>query len=522
MKDYKALQNGSDIRGIAMNGVEGQDINLTKEAASDLTFGFLSWLSEKTKKNISELTIAVGRDSRISGPDLMGAVISSASAAGATIFDCGMASTPAMYMSTVFANMNTDGAMMITASHLPYNRNGFKYFSKDGGLESKNIASIISTAEKDTKDIPPVPAGRVIAAPLMDYYSAHLREMICKSAGRAEDSKPLSGLHVVCNAGNGAGEFFARDVLVPLGADISGSQFLEPDGFFPNHQPNPENKEAMASISAAVLAANADIGIIFDTDVDRSAAVASNGKEIARNGIVALASTLIAEEYPGTTVVTDSITSDQLTDFLESELGLKHLRYKRGYRNVINKAIELNRAGTDCQLAIETSGHAAMKENYFLDDGAYLATKIVVRAAELKKSGKGIESLLSKLSEPLEAVEIRLPILAENSAAYADEILKELTEWIGQGECSENSPCGGRCRCGMKIAVPNFEGIRVSCDADNGDGWFLLRKSLHEPLMPLNIESNKKGGCKIIAEKISKLLEKYKEMDVSMIEKVFK
>ncbi|MDY3295659.1 MAG: hypothetical protein SOX40_07270, partial [Bacteroidaceae bacterium] len=84
-------------------------------------------------------------------------------------------------------------------------------------------------------------------------------------------------------------------------------------------------------------------------------------------------------------VVTDSITSNQLTEFLEKCLGLKHLRFKRGYRNVINKAIELNNSGIDSQLAIETSGHGAFKENYFLDDGAYLATKIVIKAARLKQ-----------------------------------------------------------------------------------------------------------------------------------------
>lgn len=137
----------------------------------------------------------------------------------------------------------------------------------------------------------------------------------------------------------------------------------------------------MESISSQVIKTGADLGLIFDTDVDRSSAVDEQGREIARNSIVAMAAALVSEDHPGTTVVTDSITSRQLTEFLENKLGLNHLRYKRGYKNVINKAIELNRAGTDCQLAIETSGHAALQENYFLDDGAYLAAKIVIRAA---------------------------------------------------------------------------------------------------------------------------------------------
>ena len=173
--------------------------------------------------------------------------------------------------------------------------------------------------------------------------------------------KPLAGLKIVVDAGNGAGGFYAEQILAPLGADVSASQFLEPDGHFPNHQPNPENKEAMQSISRRVVESGADFGLIFDTDVDRSSAVDKNGREISRNAIVAMAAALIAVEHPGTTVVTDSITSDELTVYLEDCLGLKHLRFKRGYKNVINKSIALNKEGIDSQLAIETSGHAAYK-----------------------------------------------------------------------------------------------------------------------------------------------------------------
>ena len=88
------------------------------------------------------------------------------------------------------------------------------------------------------------------------------------------------------------------------------------------------------------------------------------GHEISRNAIVALAAALVCEEHPGTTIATDSVTSDELHDFLENVLQVKHLRFKRGYKNVINEAVRLNKEGIDSQLAIETSGHAALKENY--------------------------------------------------------------------------------------------------------------------------------------------------------------
>lgn len=522
MKDYQILQNGSDIRGIATQGIKGENINLTSEAVADISRGFVDWLAHKTSKEMSKLVITLGRDSRISGTDILGTVAKTLQRLGVQVLDCGLATTPAMFMSTVFDEILADGAIMITASHLPFNRNGFKFFYKGGGLDAKDVAEILSNAQGEdpfalSKEEAPLP--QVISSPLMELYAAHLRRIILEDLKDFKLEKPLTGLHVVCDAGNGAGGFYVRSVLAPLGANVLGSQFLEPDGYFPNHEPNPENKKAMESISAAARSVEADLGFIFDTDVDRCAAVDSLGREISRNKIVALAAALISENYPGSTVVTDSITSDQLTDFIQEKLGLSHLRYKRGYRNVINKAIELNEQGIDCHLAIETSGHAAIKENFFLDDGAFLATKIVVRAAKLKRKGEVIENMIRDLADPKEAIEYRISVNETNFATYADKIIEELSEWVGRGECSPENPCGGRCRCGMKLATPNFEGIRVSCDAQNGDGWFLLRKSLHEPLLPLNIESNIVGGCKIIADKLKDLLAIYTKLDLSVLDK---
>lgn len=163
------------------------------------------------------------------------------------------------------------------------------------------------------------------------------------------------------DAGNGVGGFYADQVLAPLGADVSGSQFLEPDGMFPNHIPNPENKGAIDAASKMVLDSSADLGLIFDTDVDRMGCIGATGQEINRNTLVALAAAIVLEDHPGTTVVTDSLTSDGLRTFIEQDLGGKQLRYRRGYKNVIDKSIELNKSGVDSALAIETSGHAALR-----------------------------------------------------------------------------------------------------------------------------------------------------------------
>ena len=151
--DYKKLQNGSDIRGVALEGVEGEKVNLGKFEAAALTSGFIRWLCDKTGKKPGELTVSVGTDSRLSKDVLRETVVEAFLSDGLKVFDCGMASTPAMFMSTVFPEYACDGAVMITASHLPFNRNGFKYFDKSGGLNKQDIAQIIAYAEAGIKKL---------------------------------------------------------------------------------------------------------------------------------------------------------------------------------------------------------------------------------------------------------------------------------------------------------------------------------------------------------------------------------
>ncbi len=507
--DYGKLQNGSDIRGVALEGVAGEPVNLDAEAAGRLARGFLFWLHHTTGKDAAQLTISIGRDPRLSGEAIVKAFCDAISPYGCKILNAGLASTPAMFMSTIFEEYQCDGAVMVTASHLPWNRNGMKFFSVDGGLNKGDIADIITFAESDSvlnsiRPAAPGAASEVIEIPLLDTYAAHLRKLIID--GAASGDAPLSGMKITVDAGNGSGGFYAEKVLAPLGADVSSSQFLKPDGNFPNHAPNPEDKKAMAAICRQVCDCGTNLGLIFDTDVDRSSAVDEHGKEISRNGIVAMAAALIADQYPGTTVVTDSITSKQLTAFLEDTLGLSHLRFKRGYKNVINKSIELCQSGVDSQLAIETSGHAAYKENYFLDDGAYLATKIVIKAAQLFREGRGISSLISKMKTPAESIEIRFPILAEDFASYGDQILQDLEILAGSGQIK-----------GASLVTPNYEGVRIDFTQPSCAGWLLLRKSLHDPIMPLNIESDVAGGTDEIRRVLKPLLAGYNQLDISKL-----
>jgi phosphomannomutase len=264
---------------------------------------------------------------------------------------------------------------------------------------------------------------------------------------------------------------------------------------FPNHVPNPEDKTAIEFIQKQVLSTKADLGIIFDTDVDRAALIDSKGNAINRNRLIALIGAVVLKEHPGSYIVTDSVTSKGLKKFVEENKGIHH-RYKRGYKNVIDEAIRLNNEGKESWLAIETSGHGALKENYFLDDGAYLMVKLLIEFANLRNEGKNLFDLIENLEEPFEEKEIRINIGDENFKAYGEKIMEELKAYAVKRE-------------GWTVESPNFEGIRVNCDKNNGDGWFLLRLSLHDPVLPLNIESDVSGGCEIIGKELMAFLSKF-------------
>ena len=489
-KFYKQFKSGTDIRGVASEGVEGQPVNLTDDVVARMADGFVLWLSKKVSKAPETLTISIGRDSRISGPHIVSICSERFKRCGATVLDCSLASTPSMFMTTV--DLGCDGALQITASHHPFNRNGLKFFTRKGGLEGSDIEEILEYAQNGES-----PAenscGKIRKVDYMTDYAKGLCKKIKEEVNAEDYEHPLKGFKIVVDAGNGAGGFYADKVLSVLGADTTGSRYLEPDGMFPNHIPNPEDATAMASICEAVKEANADLGVIFDTDVDRGGAVDNKGNEINRNRLVAVAAAIALEGNEGGTVVTDSITSSGLKEFIENTLGGQHYRYRRGYKNVIDKALELNAQGINCPLAIETSGHAAMKENYFLDDGAYLCTKIIIKAAQLRKEGKELDELTAALKEPVESKEVRFKILESDFRACGEKIINDLTAYA----MAQN---------GWNVANDNREGIRVSFDKDNGDGWFLLRLSVHDPIMPLNIESDSVGGVDIIYNKLNEFL----------------
>ena len=483
MKDYSELKSGSDVCGVAC-GIYENEIALTDEAVYDITAAFALFLENKLGKKASQLTVSVGHDSRTTAERIKTRVIESLASVGIKVLDCGLSSTPAMFMTT--QKLNCDGAVEITASHHPADRNGLKFFLPSGAIKSDDIIEILNlaNASKCCENA----EGSVETVDFMSEYACCLREIICRELGVAEGDRPLEGLKIVVDASAGVGGFYAENVLKRLGADVSGSINLTPDGTFPCHVPDPENDLTIASVSDAVINSNADFGVVFNADADRVALIDPDGVVINGNRLIALACTIALENENASTVVTDSVTSSGLKTFIEN-LGGKQYRFKSGYKNVINEAVRLYGEGINIKLAVDTTGHAAFSENHFLDDGTYLATKVVTKLALLKRESKSFFDTTASLKIPLDTREFRIGIGVDEFTIYGELVVEGIERW-----CEAMAEADG-----YIIDKDNQEGIRVSVD----DGWFMLKLSAHDPVLLLHVESDLEYGVKKILEKIA-------------------
>ncbi len=174
---FKQFKSGTDIRGVASEGVKGQDVNLTDDVIASMADGFVLWLSDKVNKAPNKLTISVGRDSRISGPRIMKITTNRFKKCGANVLCCNLASTPSMFMTTV--DLKCDGALQITASHHPFNRNGLKFFTREGGLEGSDIEQILLYAQNNEHP-EKSEGGKITVVDYMSDYAKGLCEKIKK------------------------------------------------------------------------------------------------------------------------------------------------------------------------------------------------------------------------------------------------------------------------------------------------------------------------------------------------------
>ena len=484
------LRSGSEIRG--------PEALLTDERVRKLGYALACWLAERMETTPDRLKLAVGHDPRPSGRRIAAALARGFTAADSDVLDCGQCAAPALFRLCLSGPEQADGAVMVTAFPGDAALNGFKFLTPQGGLLGTDVAEILSLADRVE-----VPERLVVRKdPAAEYYD-HLRRA---AAVWLEDDalKPLLGMRVIVDARSALGAAYA-DFLEGMGVETSGSLTGEGPAFY-----SPDDPALLAALAGAVAENRADMGVAFSASGDRAAIVDQDGRPIAGSRLIALVAAMLLDARPGATFVTDSVTSSGLSAFI-AEWGGVHYRFKRGYRNVIDEAARLNAEGIDCPVAMETSGYAAFRDNGFLDDGAYLVTRRVCEALNRKREGKLLFALIDDLAEPVERVEIRLPIL-EFEDWEPEEEAQEIVE-ILLSHTLENPQ--------WQMAPDNREGVRITFNLDGGvnNAWVQLRMSIHDPVMALNAESDVPGGVRRILEGVYALIKGTEKLDLAPLVK---
>ena len=522
MVEYSKLQNGSDIRGVALPLVAAEPVNLTEEAAGQIGRAFAAWLVERCGKPAEELRIAVGRDSRLSGPSLQRAVLTGLVAMGAVAADCGMASTPAMFMATVLPGCDFDGAVMITASHLPQNRNGLKFFTREGGLESADIKELLRRAEAG-----PEAArlhGRLASFDILTPYTAMLRQRIITGVNGGE--RPLAGLKIAVDAGNGAGGFYATRVLAPLGADISASVYLEPDGSFPTVKaPNPEDPNAFTLAFDLANKTGANLILATDPDSDRLGAAVRRrdgrfqvltGNQIGSILIHYILSTRNEQgTLPGNGLVVRSIVSTRMADAICAYYGVELREVLTGFRFISEQIAE----------SLETKEHTFLfgfEESYGFLSGCFSRDKDAICAAMLLAEaatvyefqgeslydvlqemyakygfyGEAVKSYTLKGKEGLEKIAGAMRALRADKIAQFGGVRVVKSEDIQTGTITY--PDGREEKC----PLPKSNVLRYFTE---GDGWLCVRPSGTEPKLKLYIGAKGSSEAELKAE-LSRLM----------------
>ncbi len=416
--------------------------NLTEPVAEQVGRAFGAWLAER---GITQAVL--GYDNRVSSPALAAAAIRGLTAVGCDVTEIGQVSTPLVYWYAVEAG--EIGALMVTGSHLAPQMNGFKLAVGARNLYGAQIQALRRRAEAGDW---PQGAGRVSRdEDARARYLAMLRSKL-------HHRRPL---RIVVDAGNGMGGVFAVPLLEALGHTVI-PLYCEPDGTYPNHQPDPQDAANLQDLVAAVRAERADVGLAFDGDADRVGVVDERGQPIPADRVMVLLARDILARNPGATVVGDVLCSQVLFDEVERAGGVP-LIWASGHSLVKAKMAEVG-----ALLGGEMSGHIFIRDGFYgFDDGVYVAGRVV--------------QLLTEGDAPLSQLMADVPTL------YATPEYRPHCPDARKAEviAAVRDALAGR------YPINDVDGVRVTFPR----GWGLLRASNTEPVLSLRFEGRSEADA---------------------------
>jgi len=425
----KTIFRAYDIRGIV-----GDSFNEDLVYAIGLAVG-------TEVQNAGEQTIVAGRDSRLSGPILMPALIKGLRDSGCNVIDIGEAPTPLVYFAT--HNLETQSGVVLTGSHNPAEYNGIKIIIDAESLSGGQIESIYQRiVSRDFSS----GEGSYTTYNMLPEYLMHVNDHI-------DIQKPLK---VVVDCGNGVAGRIAPALLRLLGAEVS-ELYCEVDGTFPNHHPDPSLEENLRDLVAAVIYQKADLGVAFDGDGDRIGVVDSDGNIIWPDRQLMVFAEDVLSRNPGSSVIFDVKCTRHLAEHIK-EMGGNPIMWKTGHSLIKSKMRE-----TGALVAGEMSGHIFFKERWYgYDDAIYAAARLL---EVLSKQECSSAEYFQQFPDSLITPEIKLSVTDERKFDLMEQLLEQATFDGGQ--------------------VNRIDGLRV----DFEDGWGLIRPSNTTPNLVLRFEA---------------------------------
>jgi len=396
--------------------------------------------SQARSRNVG--AIVIGRDGRLSGPELASALATGIQSAGVDVIDLGMVATGMLYYATY--ELGTGSGVMVTGSHNPPDYNGLKMMIDGETLHGTAITTLRTrVSENDLTS----GSGSYRRHDIGENYMARI----------VADIRPARPIHLAIDCGNGVAGAFAPALFRRLGCEVT-ELFCEVDGTFPNHHPDPARPENLNDLSAALKRTDAEIGFAFDGDGDRLGVVTKDGSIIYPDRQMMLYAADVLSRNPGATVIYDVKSTRNLGPWIESHGG-KPLLWKTGHSLIKAKLQE-----TGALLAGEMSGHVFFKERWFgFDDALYVGARLL----EILARHADPSALLNALPDAIATPELHLHCAEGENYTLIDRLQKQA-------------------KFPDAVRVIDIDGLRV----EYADGFGLMRSSNTTPIIVLRFEAD--------------------------------
>ncbi|HED52337.1 MAG TPA: phosphomannomutase/phosphoglucomutase [Gammaproteobacteria bacterium] len=405
-----------------------------------------------------EQTIVVGRDGRLSGPDLMAALIRGLVATGRDVKDIGQVPTPVLYFASQY--LGSGSGVMVTGSHNPAEYNGFKIVL--GGETLANEAVLGLRKRIESGDLL-TGEGTVEEVSVLPDYIERVKS----------DVQIVRPMKVVVDCGNGVAGVAAPRLLQELGCEVV-ELFCEVDGNFPNHHPDPGKTENLTALIQAVREHGAEIGIAFDGDGDRIGVVSSDGEIIWPDRLLMLLARDVLARNPGAQIIYDVKCSRHVATII-AENGGEPLMWATGHSLIKAKMKE-----TGALLAGEMSGHIFFKERWFgFDDALYSAARLLEILANDTRSSSEV---FAELPDSVNTPELNVPMAEGEPPVFMEKLLTSAH--------FENA------------RIATIDGMRVEFER----GWGLVRASNTTPCLVLRFEADDELALSAIQDEFRRVM----------------